>query len=141
MLSVVCCPVSGEPVRRRAMQACRWGAVYSSSKAGLAREYRYRGRVTGCWVKRGGRVRWSKIPGAGGRRRWPGLVVRLRRLQVIGMTLGGTSSGAAEQLFEQDVRDDFACTEKHYKKQQPRIVDISLWRGAPFSYRSRGQHQ
>lgn len=67
-----CCLVCGEPVRRRAMQACRSGAEYGS-RAWLARELRCGTRATDGCVGGGGSVRWSKIPGAGGRRSlaWP----------------------------------------------------------------------
>lgn len=80
MLSVVCCPVSGEPVRRRSMQACRRGAAHSSSsRARQAGGKRCRQSAYGRRVKRGGRVRGAKFRGAGGRSSVvrPGLVVRL----------------------------------------------------------------
>jgi hypothetical protein len=50
----------------------------------------------GCWVKRGVSVRWSKIPGAGGRSLVAGLALfACARLRVISdMTMGGTSNTA-----------------------------------------------
>jgi hypothetical protein len=77
--SVVCCPVSGEPVRRRSMQVCR--RVQRTAATGPGRqEDSDIWAACGLPVKRGGRVRGAKFRGAGGRSSVlsPALLVRLR---------------------------------------------------------------